>query len=725
MSRQSFAGVIRGAGLSLGTKLALATATVLVLVSSLVFYGLTTHARNTLLQSKSKAAALMTDMFAASAIAPLDFGDDKDVDNQLQSLRVNRDITYAAVWREAGDAPTATIGDATGGQKAAPTASATQLLPDCIELVRRIERPDGSLLGFVLLRFSLASEYAELRTQRRGILLGTAGTAALVGLLILGIARVQIVSPLERLVVAAHRVEAGDQTVRVEVGTRDEVGKLASAFNTMSAAIRDREDHLAEAMKRLRELFDHMKQGIVVFGRNGIVEAAPSRQAGQLFGPDVAGRRIFDLLYGDAPDGSPGRQAFELWLEHAFEVAPECWGELAELAPPEVERRHGGEPQWLELQFIAIVQGESVERVMLLATDVTDRRKLERAAQTREEQHARQMGTMRRLVAGGGQVFATFLDGAQARFAACQEKLAEKALDSDALGLVFSHVHTIRGEARTFELPELAAECQGLERILRELREAPGPVAAAQRGELRVRLERATLAVEHARDLFVEAAPIGRAVLDQMTVRKSDVVSLTELLSGSGDPVRRLLSRLTSRPFGECISALESAAPRWAEQVGKQATVIIEGRDTRVPGNFAPLLAALLPHLVRNAIAHGIEGPDVRQRCGKPTVGVLRIAAREDADALRVSVRDDGAGLDDQLIRDRAKELGLSDAPPTELVFAMGLSTLERADELAGQGVGLSAVRDNLTRIGGRVTLSSQVGHGAELVITAPFALAS
>src|SRR5262249_41931716 len=176
--------------------------------------------------------------------------------------------------------PSATIGQSGGVAVTAPNPevrSDTRIVGDSLELVRRIERPDASELGAVLIRFSLASVFAELQAERRAVFLGTTGTAALVALLILGVARFQIVRPLERLVVAARRLEAGEEGVSVRVAARDEMGRLANAFNTMSAAIIDREQHLAHAMSRLRELFDNMRQGIVVFGRDGLVGEAPSK----------------------------------------------------------------------------------------------------------------------------------------------------------------------------------------------------------------------------------------------------------------------------------------------------------------------------------------------------------------------------------------------------------------------------------------------------------------
>jgi PAS domain-containing protein/HPt (histidine-containing phosphotransfer) domain-containing protein len=724
----------RSRGPSLGTKLAVATVAVLALTSLLVAWGLQASARSALIAAKTKAASLMADVFVASAKAPLDFGDDKDVENVLAHLRANPDISYAALWREGSTTPSAIFGDPGPTRVPDPSSisgSDVRLLADCLEVVRRIARPDGSSLATMVIRFSLAPENAELAAQGRRILIETGGTAAVLALLILGIAQVQIVGPLERLVVASRRLEGGE-AVRVDVASGDELGRLATAFNTMSAAVIDREGRLADAMARLRELFDQMRQGIVVFRRGGVVDEAPSRQAMVLFGPDVAGRSIQELLYPGVPEWHAERQALDAWVDGAFDVEASSWGEVAELAPKSVRLRAAGGERWLELQFTPVVRDGSIERVMLLATDVTDQRRLEQEVLTIEAQHARQLGAMRRLVAGGGQVFAAFLETAEARLdralAGLRAPGAPAATGRGALRDIFQDIHTMRGEARTFDLPELAEECQRIEGLLKELgatEAGPAPVLPDVEAGLAGRIERAQAAVGAARELFVEASPIGRAILDQMTVRRSDVQQLVQTLSKVPDAtVRSLVASLSSRPFGECTTSLEASAPRWAVEVGKEVQFAIEGRETRVPGPVAPALVAALPHLVRNAIAHGIEPGTERARRNKPPVGTVRIAAeqpvanRAGAPSVVVRVSDDGAGLDEAAILAEARRRGLPDAAATELVFALGLSTEKQAGELAGQGVGLAAVRSALRGAGCEVALESAPGIGTTVVVT-------
>jgi len=703
---------------SLGAKLAMATVAVLLIVSVVVYAVLTRAARHTLLDDKTKAAAIVADLFAANVTAPLDFGDDKDVDHELQNLTVDRDLSYAAVWRDGNPRPVAVFGVAGTSPLPAPstiTAAGSRLLPDAVEVTRRVERPDGTALGQAVLRFSLAPEYAAIAQAQSGIFYGTAFTLWLTAFLILAVTRFQIVRPLGRLADAALRLQKGEHSVRVDVGSRDEVGRLAAVFNTMSAAIVDREEHLAEALAQIRELFDHMRQGIVVFGPDGLAREAPSTQAKVIFGPDLERQPVLELLYRGAPPDGPERQAFEAWLTCAFDVPPSAWDEVASLAPPRVERARGDGRQWLELQWSPVLKNGRIDRVMLLATDVTHERELEREAEEREEEHAREMAAMRRLLAGGGQAFASFLEVAGERVDAVVRAAEAGRPYTRAKGDLLMHVHTLRGEARTFELKELASVCEGLERLLRGAENDPDAVDDAWKARAVASGEAARSHVERARERFIEASPIGRAVLDQMTVRRSDVRGLERHADTVPADARRLIEALSSRPFGECVTGLEAAAVRWAVENGKRVRVVIEGRDARIPGPIAKALTGVLPHLVRNSLAHGIETPDRRRAGEKDEVGTIRIAAAESP--LSVRVEDDGAGLDDEAIRERGHALGLKDTAVSELVFVGGLSTFQTPTAVAGYGVGLAAALRDLAAVGCGLTVDSAKGKGVEVSV--------
>ena len=233
----------------------------------------------------------------------------------------------------------------------------------------------------------------------------------------------------------------------------------------------------------------------------------------------------------------------------------------------------------------------------------------------------------------------------------------------------------------------------------------------------------------------VEASPIGRAALDQISVQRAAVLSVLELTrrpggggtpGGSGAPMSprdeallRAVTRLASRPFGESTAGLVDAAPTWAAKEGKQVQMDVEGREVRVPPALAKVLGGALTHLVRNAVAHGIEPPARREALGKPPIGIIHTLAVAGARGPTITVEDDGQGLDLQRIADRASELGLAPIAGNvaELVFASGVTTAASGNTLAGRGVGLSAVRADLEPVGYMVEIESERGRFTRVVL--------
>jgi HAMP domain-containing protein/HPt (histidine-containing phosphotransfer) domain-containing protein len=602
-----------------------------------------------------------------------------------------------------------------------------RVLSDRVVVARTVLGRGRAPIGSAVVVFSLAPENAAFAASRRRIFWLSFALAAVTALVLIVLARALIVRPLAELGQAARRIGGGALGTRVTIASNDEMGELAFAFNAMGERLADRERRLAAATQSLRDLFDHMRQAILAFGPDGKVQGAVSRSAAAVFGDtDLEGAHIRTLLYPDAVEHDVDAQAFDEWIAMAFQVSLDQWEQLAALAPHEVvlERPTGG-PLPLELEFLPIVKGNAegaIERIMLLATDVSERRALQAAVHTQEEEHARRMAAMRRLIAGGGQIFVAFMDAARERLARCTAIVGgePRRLSIAEIDELFQHIHTIKGEARAFELNELETETAKLEEDLDELRAAARGGGFATTGSVHGllvdRLARTRDAIDKGGDVFVAASPIGRAALDQITVQRSDVHALLELVGTRHDTIARIAAGLASRPFGESAAALFEMAPSWGEEEGKRVILDVVGREVRVPSALARVLGGVLTHLVRNAVAHGIEIPVLRERAGKRVTGVVRLEAREGPAGPEITVEDDGAGLDLRRLEERAVALG-AQGSGADLVFTPGLSTLDTASLLAGRGVGLSAVRADLAAIGYAITVTFETGKYTRFVI--------
>jgi len=179
-------------------------------------------------------------------------------------------------------------------------------------------------------------------------------------------------------------------------------------------------------------------------------------------------------------------------------------------------------------------------------------------------------------------------------------------------------------------------------------------------------------------------------------------------------PVSRLFRRL-ARPLRENARA-----------EGKEVRLATFGGDVEIDRAVLEKLYGCLVHLVRNAVAHGIERVEDRRSAGKSDVGTVELTAFQEGDAVTITVRDDGQGLDSAKVLEAASALGLeTDRNDVhQLIFRPGLSTRGQAGELAGRGFGLSAVHEIVSRLNGRTSVESEKGQGTTFSLTVPTTLA-
>lgn len=170
-----------------------------------------------------------------------------------------------------------------------------------------------------------------------------------------------------------------------------------------------------------------------------------------------------------------------------------------------------------------------------------------------------------------------------------------------------------------------------------------------------------------------------------------------------------------------------------AQKAGKEVNFIIEGRETELDRTVIEEIGDPLIHLLRNAIDHGIEPPDERERLGKPRRGTISLRAYHQENQIVITVSDDGRGMDVQAIRDRAVARGIltpeqasrmSDREAINLIFLPGFSTAEKVTDVSGRGVGMDIVRSHLEKINGTIEIFTQPGKGTTFVIKLPLTLA-
>jgi len=270
-----------------------------------------------------------------------------------------------------------------------------------------------------------------------------------------------------------------------------------------------------------------------------------------------------------------------------------------------------------------------------------------------------------------------------------------------------------KARGRTRELQELLARWSRL-----------GDQALAAADELRHRAE-ARRGDRLARDVHLLRSDTFRFLR-----RHADAVSAVQAqLALLADRVGQ--ARLV--PLSALLAGLPRAARDLGAEQGKEVHCELEGAELGVDRAILMALGDPLVHLLRNAVDHGLEPPEVRERAGKPRAGRVTISARVDGEQLSLTVEDDGRGLDPQAIRAAALRLGVAgeaqlqalEGPALqELLFLPGFTTRAEPGEVSGRGVGLEVVRRRVTEVGGSVTVEAVPGGGTRFALRMPQSLA-
>ncbi|HEY0916986.1 MAG TPA: chemotaxis protein CheA, partial [Solimonas sp.] len=217
-----------------------------------------------------------------------------------------------------------------------------------------------------------------------------------------------------------------------------------------------------------------------------------------------------------------------------------------------------------------------------------------------------------------------------------------------------------------------------------------------------------------------------RSSSDPMSRAVAELDFITRSLQGA-------VMQIRMQPIKRVFSRFPKLARDVARGLGKQIEVELQGEDTDLDKNLVEALADPLVHMVRNSVDHGIELPDVRQRAGKPAAGRLMLAAQQQGDHILITVRDDGAGIDPDRLRQKAVQKGLVDPAAAQqmtpeecldLIFLPGFSTKEQISDLSGRGVGMDVVRSRIRELNGHVAIESKVGQGTCFRIRVPLTLA-
>lgn len=197
------------------------------------------------------------------------------------------------------------------------------------------------------------------------------------------------------------------------------------------------------------------------------------------------------------------------------------------------------------------------------------------------------------------------------------------------------------------------------------------------------------------------------------------------------DELQDVVMSIRMVPVSTAFQKMNRVVRDMNQKLKKNVTLVFEGQETEVDKSIVDILNDPLMHIVRNAVDHGIEDPEVRAKAGKTEPATVTLSAGYDSNEVVISCRDNGAGMDTAKLMAKAKKNGMLTKPENEytdkeifnFVVAAGFSTNEKITEYSGRGVGMDVVKKNLEKVGGKLTVDSKFGEGSVFTIRIPLSL--
>jgi two-component system chemotaxis sensor kinase CheA len=253
---------------------------------------------------------------------------------------------------------------------------------------------------------------------------------------------------------------------------------------------------------------------------------------------------------------------------------------------------------------------------------------------------------------------------------------------------------------------------------------------SSDRGSLRVDVEQ----LDKLMDLVGELVLVRNQVL-QISSRQSDPAFLvaSQRLNLITSEIQEGVAKSRMQPIDNIWRKVPRLLHDLTIQCGKKVRLQMDGNETELDKTLLEAIQDPLTHLVRNAVDHGIETPEVRQAAGKPAEGCVTLRAFHENGEVNIEISDDGAGIDLNRIRQKADEKGLitaekarcmDDREVLNLIFLPGFSTAQAVTSVSGRGVGMDVVRTNIEKIGGTIDVQNSPGLGTTMRIRIPLTLA-
>ncbi|MEO9871837.1 nitrate- and nitrite sensing domain-containing protein [Ekhidna sp.] len=512
------------------------------------------------------------------------------------------------------------------------------------------------------------------------------------------------------------RISAGDLSKKVVIPTKDELGQYANTFNRMVFEIRKSQFELRKQRDKAKFLykniygvsmvvFENIQQGIFLLDKEFKISKFHSKAMKEIFSNErIAGENFSNFM---RPLILPRElEALEMFMRHLFneDMDEEVVNQLNPIDQVKIHTEQDGivSTKYIRVEFTRIFRKEKIQNIMVSVSDETESILLQQHLNEAEKKKQQETERVLSILKIDPSILRGFLHNSRKMLKSISERYEKNDNDeySDLLSFTFDTIHNLKGNAVVI----------GMELMSDKFHSIEDAITALQAKNVR------------GKDFLAILYEVDEA--DRMIGEISDmlykIINIYKKFPAEGDSVSNIM----------VIDTLERGAELIAKELGKSVNLTFDNiKNVTLPEVYIEPFKDMMIQLIRNSVVHGIESPDSRMNAGKAMMGELLIELSSIDEEIFIRYRDDGHGLDMDLIKTRAMDNGIvtemdlkkmEEAEIVDLIFDEGFSTAYKSDEHAGRGQGMHLVKSIIRDISGAYDIQSVPGKSFEMTIKLP-----
>ncbi|MGZ3772282.1 MAG: ATP-binding protein [Bdellovibrio sp.] len=478
-------------------------------------------------------------------------------------------------------------------------------------------------------------------------------------------------------------------------------------------------DSLMRLNATVNAMINSLNEGFIVFDKEGQCTSVSSKRAIEFLGLDPFGKTIWEAFKIPAEE----QISFIDWFKYLFNPVFD-FHEIAAVGPERLMH----ESLHISIKYKPMLKDEEIAGVIVILCDITS--EIQSAKRAEKFMYKAEMVTK---FYANQRMFMNVLDLFSKSIADFKGIAFDLTVTEPLKSEILRTLHTLKGCSAAMYMMDLSEACDLHENFLKEFWKDTVDTAEIKRMIRKIAEELEISLIDFYKS---NKELLGTHKISKTTDTKSIAVSSIEKFCsvlknfGNAKLIDHFVDEFFTAPFEQLLIPFESLGYSTAKKLNKdvEITLVCEGQFKVFPEAYKQFFDAFV-HVVNNAIDHGLEDSEIRALNNKEKIGTLIIEAKSilknNAERIFLTVRDDGGGIDPHRVREKMERLGMncvgeSDAEVINHIFDLGFSTRDEVSSISGRGVGLNAVYEEVIKMGGKISVASEIGKGTTFTIDLP-----